>query len=117
MNIRLEDDDEERDKTFKFLLIFRRQNIECWQRYFEEKMELRAPEIYQHHAFAFKVTSGNRFEPRFFVVSNMFIYNVKMKSEKSKLERRVFSFRERLWYHPIEAMTKLELELSKKTDK
>ena len=78
-------------------------------------MELRLPEIYQNHAFSYKVTSRNSFEPRFLVLSTVFIYNVKMKSEKSRLNRRVFSFKERLWYHPIEALTKVELESSKKS--
>jgi len=54
------------EKAFKFLLILKRQNAICWQRYFEEKMEIRSPEIYQCHSFAFKVTSGNKFEKRFF---------------------------------------------------
>jgi hypothetical protein len=85
VNIQIEDDDVERDKIFKFLLIFRRQRDLCWQRYFEEKMEMLTPEFYQYHVYALKVTSGSRYEQRFFVISNIFIYNVKMKSEKSRL--------------------------------
>jgi hypothetical protein len=92
-----EDIDEIEDKMFKFNFIFNRQKNQCWQRYFEEKMEIRTPEVYQYHAFAYKVTTGSRFEPRFIVISNIFIYNVKMKSEKSRLNRRVNSFNERLW--------------------
>mmetsp|Transcript_29035 Transcript_29035/g.25678 ORF Transcript_29035/g.25678 Transcript_29035/m.25678 type:complete len:206 (+) Transcript_29035:341-958(+) len=103
------------DKAFKFLLILRRQNSICWQRYFEDKMSIRSPEIYMCHAYSFKVTSGNKFEKRFFVISNIFIYNVRMKSEKSRFNRRVFSFNEKLWYHPIEAMTKIVIEPCKKT--
>jgi hypothetical protein len=106
-----------RTRFFKFLLVFKRQRDLCWQRYFEEKMDIRSPEIYQHHVYALKVTSSSRYEQRFFVITNMFIYNVKMKSEKSRLTRRVFSFAERLWYHPIEALTKLEIEPCKKLDK
>ena len=112
-----EEDEIEKDKTFKFHLIFKRQNAICWQRYFEDKMDIRTNEIYQCHTYALKVTTGNKFEPRFFVISDIFIYNVKMKSEKSKLNRRVFSFNEKLWYHPIQAMTKIVLEPCKKPEK
>lgn len=72
-------------------------------------MDMRPPEYYQHHAYAFKVSDKEKFEPRFIVISNIFIYNVKMKSENSRLKRRVFSFNERLWYHPVEALVKLQL--------
>lgn len=115
------DEEDIGEKVFKFHTIFKRQNSICWQRYFEEKMEIRAPEIIQHHCYAFKVTMGSkfgtRFENRFLVLSNIFIYNVKMKSEKSRLGRRVFSFNEKLWYHPLEALTKITLEQCTKKDK
>ncbi|CAI2374760.1 unnamed protein product [Moneuplotes crassus] len=122
MVIHLSKDEEDiAEKSFKFHTILKRQNAICWQRYFEDKMEIRAPEIYQYHVYALKVTAGSkfgtRFENRFLVFSNIFIFNVKMKSEKSRLNRRVFSFNEKLWYHPIEALTKLVLEPCKKVDK
>lgn len=91
-------------------MVFLRQKSFCWQRYFEERMDLRLPEYYTFHTYAFKVTSYNKFEPRFLVISNFFVYNVKMKSETSRLNRKVFSYSERLWYHPIDALTKVQLE-------
>ena len=117
MEIVLPEDSLENDILFKCAMIFRRQQSKCWQRYIEEKMHIRSPEIYQFHCFAYKVTTRDRFENRYLVLSNIFLYNVKMKSENSRLGRRVLSFNENLWYHPIEAVTKLEIEPGKKKSK
>ena len=78
-------DDE--DMQFKVEQIFQRQIYLNWQRYLESKKPLNfvGQEHYVAHAFTFKVSTKGKFDPRFLVFSNLFLYNVEMVQKKGIL--------------------------------
>jgi len=59
-----------------------RQLPKKWQGFFEKALQINSPDIYQFHCFLVKTNKFFQQQPRFFVLSMVFMYNTKCAFNK-----------------------------------
>ena len=81
-------------------------------------MLIRKPNNYEYHSFCFKITSSDKHEPRFLVLSSYCLHNVEVNMTKTLpvSERPTYVYKKELWLHPIEGLVSVDLNKSKKAE-
>ena len=83
-----------------------------WQGFFERELKLKHPDCYQFHCFVLKKNYYGSLQPRFFVISQLFLFNCKC-SFNAKKPGQPIEFGELKWKIPIQALKKVILKEEK----
>lgn len=77
-----------------------------WQGFFERALTIRPPDCYQFHCYLTKKNAYGQRQPRFFVISQVFMFNTDcgFNAKTGKIE-----FHTLQWQMPIQAITKVSI--------
>ena len=75
-----------------------------WQLFFETKLQIKAPDCIQFHCYLLKKNKFGQRQPRFFVISQVFMFNTECEFNEKTGE---IEFKSKQWEVPIQAITKI----------
>ena len=71
------------DSYFSVTHVIQRQMPLKWQQFFEEKIEIQADDCYQFHAYLLKENRFGAAQPRFMILTTIWVINVKASFDKT----------------------------------
>lgn len=98
------------ESNFSVQHVIQRQMPLNWQRFFEEKIGIQDNDCYQFHAYLLKTNRFGSAQPRFIILTNVWMINAKASFDKLSGS---IKFEKLKWKVPVSALIRVKIEKEK----